>query len=478
MQNIGASQAEPKSHSDSARVIANFTLYNPSQSCCPLLRRSLLLTALTCTPGTFPLHLRPYLSHIMANYAEHLPPAIEDAVIQELLHHLGLPVAAAIDKLSVAAQFHGVYLLSFTSSDLSRLWPATTTDLILRVSGTHIPTIKTRNEVACLSWVGKHTSIPVPTVVRWDATSSNLLGHEYMLLDRVPGKSVDAFYDSLDDEHKETLVRQLAQILVQMHNVRWEHVGGLTLDDADIEGASIRPGPVLDETFWQPPDIKTFWDPVVPGETFASLNVGGPFGSYTAYAAAQLSKYAHAISKHPNLEFVRDLLPRVKRLVLVLQDASESLTATIDSSQKYVLAHRDLHLGNVMYNLESRLVTGVLDWEFASVVPERMWNPVRCFLWNARETPDSKSEQQKLLHIFKTECTELGAFFYVEGIMERRAGDDECIGQEAAQQLRAALHSLLLYLGGMVNHFPRGNRLDRADTWKIETQSALHTLGF
>lgn len=87
------------------------------------------------------------------------------------------------------------------------------------------------NEVAVVTRLRKNTSIPVPEVVRFDATSNNVLQHEFSLLERVRGTALHEFYDRLSQE--------------QLHRRSWDAVSGL----------AFAPGRILEETYWQAPDV-------------------------------------------------------------------------------------------------------------------------------------------------------------------------------------------------------------------------------
>src|SRR5262249_7992981 len=144
--------------------------------------------------------------------------------------------------------------------------------LVLRVSGRHLPGLKTRNEVGVMRWVRSHTTIPIPAVIRFDDTRDNPIGNEFTLLEKATGVSVDTVNDHLSDAQKRWLVEQLAEYIIQLQSQPWPRpvVGGLAPDNDD-EGDGIRPGPPVEETFWQEPDIAKFWPP--PGsETVESLN--------------------------------------------------------------------------------------------------------------------------------------------------------------------------------------------------------------
>jgi aminoglycoside phosphotransferase (APT) family kinase protein len=52
------------------------------------------------------------------------------------------------------------------------------------------PRSKTMSEVATIEYVRHHTDIPAPQVFRGQASNSNKLGFEWMLMARVPGNKL------------------------------------------------------------------------------------------------------------------------------------------------------------------------------------------------------------------------------------------------------------------------------------------------
>jgi len=322
-----------------------------------------------------------------------LPPTLSDESITSLCLSLQLPPPESITPLSVAAEYHSIYLLSFpascassiTSSNKSLklgLEPDGSVILVLRASARHLPGgYKTRNEVGIMRWIRKNTSIPIPEVIRFDDGENNPIGHEFTLLEKAPGKSVDSIYDDLSDLQKRELVKQLAGYIIELHSpsLRWKSpcVGGLVLDDEDEK---VRPGPPIEETFWDQADIDKLW-PV--GETIESLNPlsQGAFSGYREYIAGSMERYIYAINKHETLAGYRDMVPRLEGFVRGIR-ASEN--AELDDIA-YVVAHKDLHFANIMCELgengDDIVITSVLDWEFSGIVPACRWNPVRAFLY-------------------------------------------------------------------------------------------------
>jgi len=409
----------------------------------------------------------------MGTPAAYLPPALSTEAITSLMVSLDLPRPQLVESLQAAADYHSIYLVHFSASAAS-LIPAVRPDsdgslvLVLRVSGRHIPQLKTRNEVAVMQWVRANTTVPVPFVVRFDATENNAIGHEFTLLERAPGVSVDKIYSQLDETAKLNLVEQLTDFLVQLHSKPWQEpcVSGLSVE---MEGEGVAPGPVIDETFWQIPDIAEYWD---PDTTFESLNpVDGPYSGWVAFNTACLTRYASAIERHPSLKPYQNMLPRLRRFIEAIN--SPAYKEKLDNV-KYILAHKDMHFANIMCQYPALggeqaghergpRITAVLDWEFAGIVPAPRWNPPRAFLWNGSRSAEAKSEQQKLFSVFEGFC--------------RARGAESLLSDVRASELQEAFQTATNHVRAIVEVCPRNQAKDRVDAWRATAENAMAVFG-
>ncbi|KAH7214327.1 hypothetical protein BKA60DRAFT_597850 [Fusarium oxysporum] len=182
--------------------------------------------------------------------ADHLPLPISEDAINQLLQVLRLPRASAIENPRMTAQYHSIYFITHPPIELSRGHY----ELVLRVAGNHLPNIKTKNEIGVMTWLSKNTTIPSPEAIAYHDSADNPVGHEYILLSCIQGVTLSDLID----------------LLTQLQAHPWGGIGGLTLDDR----GEVQLGTVVDETFWQVPDIKALWP---EGETVASLNIGGSY---------------------------------------------------------------------------------------------------------------------------------------------------------------------------------------------------------
>lgn len=400
----------------------------------------------------------------MADPASHLPPPVGPAELSAFITSLGLPAPSRTEPLAVTASFHRIYLIHFPARDADALAPAkfdaddSEVTLVLRAAGAHLPRVKTENEVAVMRWVRENTSVPVPAVVRWDATTENLLGCEFSLLERVRGRSADKlFWGVLGEEEKKRLVGQvvgfLAQIREASERAGWGHVGGLRVDR---ETGEIVPGPVVDEWFWMGPDVEAFWEGT--GETVESLNpIEAPFRGWAELLRASVGRYVYMIERHEALAWMRDLVPRLEAYrAWLLEHPGEMET-------RLVLAHRDLHLANVMAE-EDGTVTGLLDWEFGGVVPGPRWDPPNAFLYPWGEDGDAaRRERERMRGWAREMCTERGiGLEVVNGV--GYTGVQETV-QRVANFARAICEVC-----------PRGQR-EKAEGWRGNLEVELGKLG-
>ncbi|KAH0046406.1 hypothetical protein KCU78_g68, partial [Aureobasidium melanogenum] len=264
--------------------------------------------------------------------------------------------------------------------------------------------LSTENEASILAWLDKNPNIPASRVVAYDSSTGNPLGHEFILMTREIGECLADVYSSFTSAQTDYVLDLLIDINAELHKHTWSHIGGLFTDNK----GNIIPGPVLEETFCFAPDILALWP---PGETLESLNISGPYHSYTEYISAHLLKYKHAIEIHPSLEFMRDNLPQLDRFLAVI--STEPMQTKLNDVPLR-LAHKDLHFANILVDRVTAHATGIVDWEFAGVVPFTRWNPSRAFLWNAQENDTSMAEKTALIDRYEMRARERGLGYLID----------------------------------------------------------------
>jgi aminoglycoside phosphotransferase (APT) family kinase protein len=398
----------------------------------------------------------------MGSPKTHLPRLLTSDDVQSLLDTLSSPSPQDIRKLMVTAEFHVIFVITYKAADL-KSWSRTediqpqndnTTELILRVSGNHVSTIKTENEAAVLLWLDKDTNIPVPRVIAYDSSVHNPLHHEYILMTRESGQSLADVYSSFDSAQMDTVLDQLLDINADLHKHTWSHIGGLTFDDS----GHIIPGPVLEETFWFEPDILDLWP---AGETFDSLNISGPFTSYTQYISAHLLKYKHAIEIHPSLEFMHDILSQLNRFITII--TSDPLQIKLDNIPLR-LAHKDLHFANILVDPATAQITSIIDWEFAGVVPFTRWNPSRAFLWNTQDNDTSMGEKTALMERYEMKARGRELEYLI---------DDANLTSKEQENMQTVAN----FLRAIVEVCPRSQASGSVMGWKETALNAMKELG-
>ncbi|KAF7323673.1 APH domain-containing protein [Mycena kentingensis (nom. inval.)] len=251
--------------------------------------------------------------------------------------------------------FHKVYFVSLPDGR----------EVVLRVARKTIVKFKTENEVAILQRLA-NSGIPVPSVVFYSSDPDNALGYEYDCLERISYPSLQDVWMSLFPAQLDGIVDQLVDIFLQLWEVDVPRVYGCLA----IDGG---PGPVLEETMWQTPDIIRYFHSTpynLISESFESLNPTRSYPSWPAYISAFLKTYHHIISIHPSVAFLHPLLLPLQRLIDALDTESLPWIARLRTSPSLYprLFHKDFHFGNILLSADGT-IKGIIDWEFAGLGP-------------------------------------------------------------------------------------------------------------
>lgn len=304
-------------------------------------------------------------------------------------HHLRIPEASLVSATFLGqGAFNKVYVI--TSSSLTQSY-------IFRVTLPVDPFYKTASEVATLSYIRNHTSIPVADVIAYSASADSQLGFEWILMERVPGVCMQDVWskyfvvensDNMSENHasmpwekKEELIRVVTKYLLELRKISFKCIGSLYFA-SDINKHPNEPEPVALE------DSRFVIGPLVSMNFFYGgiralvPRQRGPFKDERRYIEALLNvvfeevEMAQRLPKDDPL-YHEDLVGDRKEILDALnslQTALPSIFSCEPDPNGYILSHHDLSLSNIMVDPETFKIAGIIDWECIGTIPR--WEDV------------------------------------------------------------------------------------------------------
>ncbi|KAF8063573.1 kinase-like domain-containing protein [Lyophyllum atratum] len=286
-------------------------------------------------------------------------------------------------------------------------------DYVFRVTLPVEPFYKTASEVATLSYIKNHTSIPVPSVIAHSTTADNELGFEWILLEKVTGVDLRDVWPALPLPAKETMTKVVAGFVRQM----WDLGGFDAVGNIYSRGAlgEAEPAAKLDEEFVIGPVVNPF---CFKGARRLKVERNrGPYRTDQEYLLALINmeladmRALQALDPgEDSAEYDEDLAedaPEIERIMQELQSLLPSLFPPSHRSSSgpakeapgFVLCHHDLSLSNIMMDPDTQTITGIVDWECVGIMP-RWQEPYPQFL----QGPASEEKPEPLEEGDTDEC--------------------------------------------------------------------------
>ena len=100
-------------------------------------------------------------------------------------------------------------------------------EYIFRVSLPIWPYYKVESDVATTEFVRHLTSIPVPTIYAFDSNSSNYLGFEWMLMEKVQGMPLSHVWDTMKFDTKQSVIRKIASWMAELSRFEFSKIGSI-----------------------------------------------------------------------------------------------------------------------------------------------------------------------------------------------------------------------------------------------------------
>ena len=274
----------------------------------------------------------------------------------------------------------------FSEGAFNKLYVVSTSDggdgpgfpqYIFRATSPVEPFYKTASEVATLSYIREHTSVPVPRVIASSSTAENDLGCEWILMERVPGVSLTDVWSEMDLETKSREAKVIAGFLRQLRDIQrpFPAIGNLYFrEDIDASNGAIRVVPTEDERYILGPIVTPYM--FAGGRKLRVLRDLGPYSDDAEYVAALAAaevedmKLLQSPDAHSYSDFDEDLAEDAEDIIEVLSELQTISTELFPSHPcHFTLRHHDLSLANILVDQTTHKVTGIVDWECVGTRP-------------------------------------------------------------------------------------------------------------
>ena len=239
------------------------------------------------------------------------------------------------------------------------------------------PFYKTASEVATLSYIREHTSIPVPRVIASSSTAENELGCEWILMERLPGVALTDVWGGMDLETKSRETKAIGGFLRQLRDIRrpFPAIGNLYFrKDIDASNGAVSVVPTEDERYVLGPIVTPYM--FAGGRKLRVPRDLGPYSNDAEYIAALAAteledmKLLQLPDAHSYSDFDEDLAEDADDIIEVLNEL-EAVSTELFPSHPYhfTLRHHDLSLANILVDPATYEVTGIVDWECVGTRP-------------------------------------------------------------------------------------------------------------
>lgn len=198
---------------------------------------------------------------------------------------------------------------------------------------------KTESELASIEYVRKHTSIPVPQIYFVNHNENHVVGAPFVLMQRLEGQALCEIWTELTLEHKKSVICQLAHVLGQLAELKFDSIGSLKADGTL--------GPLLNIT--EPENAM--------GETSFQSSID----YFCAFLRENNSARTSAARKH---------YPAIQEELKSFMGENAG-NPTLDAP--YRLIHNDLDSQNILITQEDKTlpprISGIIDWDWSYTGP-------------------------------------------------------------------------------------------------------------
>ncbi|GBE85653.1 hypothetical protein SCP_0801730 [Sparassis crispa] len=209
------------------------------------------------------------------------------------------------------------------------------------------------SEVATMEYVATYTRIPIPRVLHFSAEVDPLVGSPYILMSKVDGVPLSTLWDDMTDDHREIVLRQVVDILLELSTHRFDWIGALFKGDGIGKGA----WRVRTASSFAPPE-----DTIASSAMTSTYSSGAEYWMHYANATLQRIRDTNFGDRAKEYDYVQAWF--LCSLIPHLYDPSLDNTG-------FPLYPGDFHSQNIMitHGDSQPVISAVIDWEFSTARP-------------------------------------------------------------------------------------------------------------
>ncbi|KAJ3743723.1 hypothetical protein DFH05DRAFT_1497352 [Lentinula detonsa] len=253
--------------------------------------------------------------------------------------------------------------------------------LVVRVAAPAFPKDKVESEIATLQCIASHTKIHTPHVYAWNTADDNPVGSEYMILEKVAGTPASDVWDTLSFEKKEVVVSEVAEHIIQLFHLRFKTAGSLYRTAGLNQDFTV--GPIISVPFYRALDGFVRF-PHSPISDPGIMKFRGPFSDTSSYLQSFLKVELHIIcdqhlrqlvleqelnGDESRLEHGTRVLQKALQLASVYPGDICVSSPLSTPKQPFSLRMDDFRLSNIMIDENTGHITGLIDFEGATISP-------------------------------------------------------------------------------------------------------------
>ncbi|KAI9147406.1 Protein kinase-like domain protein [Paramyrothecium foliicola] len=242
-----------------------------------------------------------------------------------------------------------------------------------------------QSEATTMQFLERHTRIPSPRVFDWACESdpTNTIGVGYILMEKMPGTPLD--WQSATAIQKEKIVRQLAEIMLEIERHPFDQLGSLI--------TTVTSG---DTTSNVTAVSQMQLGGLAQHSTFRSGEGGRPLGPFhSSQDAFRALVEAHlrmiVAGEIGTAENALDVFLAHRFRLDVLDRVSEQTATDSNGGERFFLKHTDDKGDHILVNANFEIV-GIIDWEWCSTTSKQEAFSSPCMMWPVAAFYDGSNE--------------------------------------------------------------------------------------